>query len=112
MSQDFADDKKAEPFVNPSLPVFKTEEGLVRHDDLPDIRKNQHHEMSFAELTDQADDATSGRFIAIEVKSQPRYSMSMLSGLRAIGELPKVVRRILLYGDGGQSTRLTPDCPG
>jgi predicted AAA+ superfamily ATPase len=38
------------------------------------------------------------RFIAIEVKSQARYSTSMLSGLRAIGELPRVVRRILLYG--------------
>ncbi|MEE9263755.1 MAG: DUF4143 domain-containing protein, partial [Vicinamibacteria bacterium] len=38
------------------------------------------------------------RFVAIEVKSRSRYSTSMLSGLRAIGELPKVVRRILLYG--------------
>ncbi len=37
-------------------------------------------------------------FLAIEVKSQSRYSTSMLSGLRAIGELPKVTRRILLYG--------------
>ncbi len=38
------------------------------------------------------------RFVAFEVKSRSRYSTSMLSGLRAIGELPKVVRRILLYG--------------
>ena len=38
------------------------------------------------------------RFLAIEVKSQARYSTSMLSGLRAIGDLPKLARRILLYG--------------
>jgi predicted AAA+ superfamily ATPase len=38
------------------------------------------------------------RFLAIKVKSQSRYSTSMLSGLRAIGELPKIERRILLYG--------------
>lgn len=38
------------------------------------------------------------RFLAIEVKSQARYSTSMLTGLRAIVELPKLVRRILLYG--------------
>ena len=36
--------------------------------------------------------------IAIEVKSQPRYSHRLLAGLRAIGELPQVVRRILVYG--------------
>jgi predicted AAA+ superfamily ATPase len=36
--------------------------------------------------------------LAIEVKSQPRYSTSMLPGLRAIGELPKIRRRILIYG--------------
>ena len=38
------------------------------------------------------------RFLAIEVKSQARYSTLMLSGLRAVGELPKLARRILLYG--------------
>lgn len=38
------------------------------------------------------------RFLAIEVKSQSRYTTSMLSGLRAIAELPHLTRRILLYG--------------
>jgi predicted AAA+ superfamily ATPase len=38
------------------------------------------------------------KFVAIEVKSQPRYSTTMLAGLRAIGELHKVARRILVYG--------------
>ena len=38
------------------------------------------------------------RLLAIEVKSQPRFSQSFLSGLRAIGELPNVCRRILVYG--------------
>ncbi|HSF16207.1 MAG TPA: DUF4143 domain-containing protein [Vicinamibacteria bacterium] len=37
-------------------------------------------------------------FLAIEVKSQPRYQTSMLAGLRAIAELPELTRRILLYG--------------
>lgn len=37
-------------------------------------------------------------FLAIEVKSQPRYSTSMLAGLRAIAQLPKLARRFLLYG--------------
>lgn len=36
-------------------------------------------------------------FLAIEVKSQKRYSASLLSGLRSIGDLPGVVRRILVY---------------
>ncbi len=35
--------------------------------------------------------------LAIEVKSQANYSTRMLSGLRAIGELPRLVRRILVY---------------
>ncbi len=38
-----------------------------------------------------------GEFIAIEVKSQPRYHTSMLSGLRAVAELPRIVRRLLIY---------------
>jgi predicted AAA+ superfamily ATPase len=38
------------------------------------------------------------KFLAIEVKSQPRYSTTMLAGLRAIRELQPVVRRILVYG--------------
>ena len=42
--------------------------------------------------------------LAIEVKSQSRYSTAMLSGLRAIGELPRVARRILVYG-GSRSLR-------
>jgi len=35
---------------------------------------------------------------AIEVKSQLRYHTGMLPGLRAIAELPGVVRRVLVYG--------------
>ena len=35
---------------------------------------------------------------AIEVKSQPRYHTGMLPGLRAIGELPGIARRVLVYG--------------
>ena len=45
-----------------------------------------------------------GEFVAIEVKSQPRYHTGMLSGLRAVGELPGVVRRVLVYG-GRRSVR-------
>jgi predicted AAA+ superfamily ATPase len=37
------------------------------------------------------------RLLALEVKSQPRFSDAMLKGLRAIGELPNVARRVLLY---------------
>ena len=47
------------------------------------------------------------RLLAIEVKSGPRYSTSMLSGLRAIGELPNVDRRVLLYG--GTRSLVTSD---
>ena len=36
-------------------------------------------------------------FVAVEVKSQSRFSTAMLAGLRAIGELPKIVRRVLVY---------------
>ena len=35
---------------------------------------------------------------AIEVKSQPRYHTGTLPGLRAIGELPGMARRVLVYG--------------
>ncbi len=38
-----------------------------------------------------------GEFAAIEVKSQPRYHTGMLHGLRAIAELPGIVRRVLVY---------------
>jgi len=36
-------------------------------------------------------------YLALEVKSQSRFSSSQLSGLRAIGGLGRLVRRILLY---------------
>jgi predicted AAA+ superfamily ATPase len=36
-------------------------------------------------------------YLAIEVKSQTRFSNSQLSGLRAIADLPRVVRRVLVY---------------
>ena len=39
-----------------------------------------------------------GELAAIEVKSQPRYHTGMLPGLRAIAELPGLVRRVLVYG--------------
>lgn len=45
-------------------------------------------------------------FLAVEVKATPRYSTTMLKGLRAIGELGRVVRRILVYG-GSRSLRTT-----
>ncbi len=37
-------------------------------------------------------------FAAIEVKSRPRYHTGMLPGLRAVAELPGMVRRVLVYG--------------
>jgi predicted AAA+ superfamily ATPase len=44
-------------------------------------------------------------FLAIEVKAQPRFSTSQLAGLRAIGELPRLRRRVLVYlGDRPLST--------
>ena len=39
-----------------------------------------------------------GELAAIEVKSQPRYHTGMLPGLRAIVDLPGLVRRVLVYG--------------
>jgi predicted AAA+ superfamily ATPase len=36
-------------------------------------------------------------FLAIEVKAQPRFSTPQLSGLRAIADLPRLRRRILVY---------------
>ena len=44
------------------------------------------------------------QLLAVEVKATPRYSTTMLAGLRAIGELGSVVRRILVYG-GSRSLR-------
>jgi predicted AAA+ superfamily ATPase len=46
--------------------------------------------------------------LAIEVKSPARYTTSMLPGLRAIGELPNVVRRILIYS-GSRSLKTSDD---
>ena len=37
-------------------------------------------------------------FAAIEVKSRPRYHTGMLPGLRAVAELPGMVRRVFVYG--------------
>ena len=37
-------------------------------------------------------------FAAIEVKSRLRYDTGMLPGLRAVAELPGMVRRVLVYG--------------
>ena len=36
-------------------------------------------------------------YLAIEVKAQSRFSPTQLSGLRAIGDLPRVARRVLVY---------------
>ena len=43
-------------------------------------------------------------FAAIEVKSQPRYHTGLPAGLRAVAELPGLVRRVLVYG-GARSFR-------
>jgi len=37
------------------------------------------------------------RFVAIEVKSRERYSAELLSGLRAIADLPGLVRRVMVH---------------
>ncbi len=44
-------------------------------------------------------------FLAIEVKASRRFDTSMISGLRAIAELPGMVRRILVY-DGDRVLRV------
>jgi len=36
-------------------------------------------------------------FLAVEVKAQPRFATTQLTGLRAIGDLPRLARRILVY---------------
>ena len=46
-------------------------------------------------------------YLAVEVKSSSRYSPAMLSGLRAIADLPHLVRRILLYT--GSRTLRSPE---
>lgn len=41
-----------------------------------------------------------GEFLAIEVKSGARFSNADLRGLRALAELPRVVRRVLVFTGG------------
>lgn len=36
-------------------------------------------------------------YLALEIKSQPRFDATQLSGLRAIAGLPRLVRRVLVY---------------
>ena len=36
-------------------------------------------------------------YLAVEVKSQDRFAMSMATGLRAIGDLRGIARRVLVY---------------
>lgn len=36
-------------------------------------------------------------YLALEIKAQSRFSMSQLSGLRSIVELPRLARRVLVY---------------
>lgn len=36
-------------------------------------------------------------YLALEIKAQPRFSSPQLSGLRAIAELPRLARRVLVY---------------
>jgi predicted AAA+ superfamily ATPase len=38
-----------------------------------------------------------GEFLALEVKAQRRFSPEQLTGLKAIGDLPGLVRRVLVY---------------
>ncbi len=48
-----------------------------------------------------------GEYVAIEVKSATRYDTTLLKGLRAIQELPRLARSLLLYG--GQRSFATSD---
>ena len=36
-------------------------------------------------------------YLALEIKARPRFATEQLAGLRAIADLPKVVRRVLVY---------------
>ena len=47
------------------------------------------------------------KFLAIEVKSSARYSSALTSGLRAIADLARLVRRILVFT--GPRPLVTPD---
>ena len=46
-------------------------------------------------------------FLAVEVKSSARYSPALTSGLRAISDLPHLVRRILVFT--GPRSLVTPE---
>lgn len=48
-----------------------------------------------------------GSHLALEVKSAQRVDPSHLSGLRAVGDLPSIERRVLVYA--GQLERRTED---
>ena len=43
-------------------------------------------------------------YLALEVKATPRFATPMLAGLRGIGALSRVVRRLLVYR-GGRALR-------
>ena len=43
-------------------------------------------------------------YLAVEAKAASRYNTSLLKGLRAINDLPRLVRRVLVY-DGGRAFR-------
>ncbi len=43
-------------------------------------------------------------YLAIEAKAAKRYHTALLKGLRAIGDLPRLVRRVLVH-DGGRAFR-------
>lgn len=49
----------------------------------------------------------SGELLALEVKSASSFSRSQLKGMKAIGELPGVVRRVIVYS--GQEELLVAD---
>lgn len=51
--------------------------------------------------------ARQGEHLALEVKAQKRFSPALLGGLKAIGELAGVVRRVLIYG--GERVLRTPE---
>ena len=47
-------------------------------------------------------------YLAIEAKAASRYSTGLLKGLRAVGDLPRLVRRVLVY-DGDRAFRTEDD---
>ena len=45
------------------------------------------------------------QYLALEIKAQSRFSTPQLTGLRAIADLPRLVRRVLVYlGDRRMQT--------